>query len=66
MEKYSTARYENTFNTRNFLDQLDPLQIKAIYAETDPATLRKELDLSRRLENYRTCQAIHEWLITLQ
>ena len=54
------------FDTRQFLDQLDPVQIKAIYAETDPASLRKELELSRKLENYHTCQAIQEWLITLQ
>lgn len=66
MNEKKIAFHKVGFDTRRFLDQLDPVQIKAIYSETEPAALRQELILSQRLEHYRTCQAIKEWLITLQ
>jgi hypothetical protein len=64
MRERKTAVFE--FDTRSFLDQLDPVQIKTIYAETDVVTLKQELKRSQELENYRTCRAIQEWLVTLQ
>lgn len=64
MRGRKTITYE--FDTRSFLDELDPVQIKTLYAESDISTLRHELKRSQELEHYRTCKAIQEWLITLQ
>ena len=49
MKERQAASYEYRFNTPGIFGSLDPIQIKAIYSETDPRDFEKRIALISRI-----------------